>query len=166
MHTSWLSYHSGSTPEITARGNLAHAVTARKEIWIKFSHIANNFLTFNMVLALLFFDSWLSWFYTNYLSTSARRNSRFLFIKDLLLFISSVMQSVRYNCESCFLFCPLRQKNWQNVDRSSKRTTQLYSAHYLNPYPQMLKNFSTAVYFSIFHCLFFHLAPSLTFTLK
>ena len=121
-------------------------------------------------------DSWLSWFNTIYLSPSAHFNSRFLFIKDLLLFIWSVMQSVRYliltwrkgkqmshnafsgrhNCEPCFLLCPLRQKNWQNVDRSLKRTGKLYSAHHLNPCSQKLKKFSTAVHFSIkFPLLFF-----------
>ena len=120
------------------------------------------------------------------ISLRSHCNSRFLFIKDLLLFISSGVQSVRYKlgqkdkqnvthrifllgqlCRlSCCLFCPLRQKNrkkmsiarWSelpNCDSVFSKHARAYSAHPLNPYPQRLKTFSTAVQFSIKFPLFF-----------
>ena len=72
-------------------------------------------------------------------------------------------------------FCPSRQKmeeNWIahwiepfNCDSTLSKHAKAYSAHPLNPYPQRLKKFSTAVHFSITFPLLFHLPPALTFTL-
>ena len=60
-----------------------------------------------------------------------------------------------------------RQTNWQNVDRLLKQTAQLYSAHHLNPYSQMLEKVSAAFHFSIkFPLLFLPLASTDTFTVK
>ena len=134
-----------------------------KNLSIKFSHIDNFWTSARLVLALLSILSWLSWLQFIFL-----RTERFLFIKDLLLFISSAMQSVWYwkedkqmshnatsggdNYRASFLFCPSRQKNWQNGNRLLKRTAQLYSVHHLSPYSQMLKKFSIAVPFSIVSC--------------
>ena len=53
-----------------------------------------------------------------------------------------------------------------NCDSALSKHARAYSVHPESPYSQMLKKFSTAVHFSIKFPLFFHLQPSLTFTLK
>ena len=97
-----------------ARGNLTHAVTARKQISTKFSFMEKSVSGFiwaadKDTLTLITFEPRLVLAFLRYplltilitisrqcLSLRPHCNSRFLFIKDLLLFLSSVMQSVRY----------------------------------------------------------------------
>ena len=106
-----------------------------------------SFLWFSLFYTL---NSWLSKLNTIYLSPSARCNSSFLFIKDLfvvyincysmssLLIINleerqtNVTQRIFWSRHLWVIFfCSSSQKHWQNVDRSSKWTAQLYSAHNL-----------------------------------
>ena len=172
-----------------------HAVTARKEISIKFSSVEKSVSEFiwaanketrtliifepRLVLALLF-DPLLS---TIYISPSALYcNSRFLFLKDPYCcsygkWLRNVTQrnfrSPQLCLLSCSLFCPLRQKNWKKSlsllsgESALPASTRELTLDNLAPIFNCWKSFLPLFSFQLnSHCFPFHLPHALTFTLK
>ena len=108
-----LLYRSGVIDQVLLHGKL-HGATDK---------VASALIFFEprIVLALLSILSWLQSF-----SFRPHCNSRFLLIKELLSHNVTSGHEICAVLHGLFFFCPLRQKNWKNVDHSLKRTAQLW----------------------------------------